>query len=102
MWKASTQLGCALVNCAAGSIFDASYGVGISKFTDFQANTLEILGLKLRCMRVLYPGKCDRRISVSVLLEIKWTLLMLGAGKMYKLRKRLYGVGVCLALCTVL
>lgn len=27
VWKSTTQVGCAVVTCPAGSIFDASYGV---------------------------------------------------------------------------
>ena len=29
VWKSTTQLGCAVVTCGPGTIFDASYGVRI-------------------------------------------------------------------------
>lgn len=36
VWKSTTQLGCAVVTCPAGSIFDASYGVGVVSLDFFR------------------------------------------------------------------
>lgn len=32
VWKSTTQVGCAIFTCPAGSIFDAQYGVGTVLF----------------------------------------------------------------------
>src|ERR1700679_1189668 len=65
VWKATTQVGCALQMC--DGIFDPSFGVcsQIPCLTTHSLIPIHSADSQILCLRVFSPRECHRRVCVS-------------------------------------